>query len=59
MQPKKQSPKPRRQAHRPKSVRPAETVIVEAVYAPDIERQIACLRIVLGLPYTRPTGKAA
>ncbi len=64
MQPKttkhQQAPKPRRQAHRPKRIRAAkDTFIIERIYAPDVERQMAGLCILLGLPYTRPTGKAA
>jgi len=58
MQPKQH--KPQRQMHRPKRVRAAaDSLIIERVYQPDVERQMAGLCIVLGIPYVRPTGKAA
>jgi hypothetical protein len=52
------TPKPR-QMHRPKRTSASDSLIIEFVYEPDFERQMAGLCILLGLPYTKPTQKAA
>ncbi len=50
-----QAPKPTKR-HRTKKAE--DTLIIERVYHPDIERQMAALCLLLGLPYKRPTQKA-